>query len=358
MRGHRPAGPKSAVETDPVAIGAAAMPLHARRQHALVRTLKPDTARFAASAAATWLKPALRGAPLGPALSILPQTPATLGRIGSLEARLAHTKGDVKRAQKLRYKVFYKQGGAIADAATLLARRDKDAFDKICDHLLVVDHAARPALNGRPPVVGTYRLLPQDIATRHGGFYTAQEFDIAGLMQRQAGLSFLELGRSCVLPSYRTRRTVELLWHGVWSYVRRHGLDVMIGCASFEGTDPDRLALPLSFLHHFATAPEAWRAGAHPARRVEMNRMAKDAIDTRAALRMLPPLIKGYLRVGAFVGDGAVIDHQFGTTDVLIVMPVSAISERYLGHFGADATRHAMTKTALAATAAAATLSR
>jgi L-ornithine Nalpha-acyltransferase len=115
----------------------------------------------------------------------------------------------------------------------------------------------------------------------------------------------------------------------------------MIGCASFEGTDPDRLALPLSFLHHFAAAPEAWRASAHPSRRVDMNRIAKDQIDTKAALKQLPPLIKGYLRLGAFVGDGAVVDHQFGTTDVLIVMPVSSISGRYLDHFGVDATRHA-----------------
>jgi len=279
------------------------------------------------------------GEAVGPSPQHLPSP--TLGRIGPLEVRLARTKGEVKRAQKLRYKVFYKNGSAIADAATLLAQRDKDAFDRICDHLLVIDHAAKPSMSGRQPVVGTYRLLRQDVADRHGGFYTDNEFDICGLMRRHAGLKFLELGRSCVLPPYRTKRTVELLWHGVWTYVRRHRLDVMIGCASLNGTDPDRLALPLSFLHHFAPAPEAWRACAHPARRVEMNRMAKDAVDAKAALRLLPPLIKGYLRLGALVGDGAVIDHQFGTTDVLIVMPVSAISERYLEHFGADATRHA-----------------
>jgi L-ornithine Nalpha-acyltransferase len=154
-------------------------------------------------------------------------------------------------------------------------------------------------------------------------------------------LRFLELGRSCVLPRYRNKRTVELLWHGIWSYVRQHRLDVMIGCASFEGTDPDRLALPLSFLHHYAQAPEAWRARAHSSRRVEMNRMAKQAINPKAALHELPPLIKGYLRLGATIGDGAVIDHQFGTTDVLIVMPVSAINARYIGHFGVDASRHA-----------------
>ena len=164
---------------------------------------------------------------------------------------------------------------------------------------------------------------------------------IAALVDRHADLRFLELGRSCVLPRYRNKRTVELLWHGIWSYVRQHRLDVMIGCASFEGTDPDRLALPLSFLHHYARAPEAWRAAAHPSRRVEMKRMAREAINPKAALHELPPLIKGYLRLGAFIGDGAVIDHQFGTTDVLIVMPVSAINARYIEHFGADASRHA-----------------
>jgi putative hemolysin len=115
----------------------------------------------------------------------------------------------------------------------------------------------------------------------------------------------------------------------------------MIGCASFDGTDPDRLALPLSFLHHFARAPLDWCASALPHRRVGMNRMAKASIDPKAALRELPPLIKGYLRLGAFIGDGAVIDHQFGTTDVLMILPVSAISARYIEHFGADATRHA-----------------
>ncbi len=305
----------------------------------LIEMFRPEIAKSAASAAITWLRPQSANAIVKPK-RIFPAAPV-LGRIGALEVRLAQSKSDVKRAQKLRYKVFYKDGHAIADAATMLAQRDKDAFDKICDHLMVIDHAAKPSLSGKQPVVGTYRLLQQNIADHHGGFYTGHEFDISGLMQRQRGLKFLELGRSCVLPQYRTKRTVELLWHGVWSYVRRYQFDVMIGCASFEGTDPSRLALPLSFLHHFARAPDGWQASAHASRRIDMNMMAKDAIDTKAALRALPPLIKGYLRVGAFVGDGAVIDNQFGTTDVLIVMPVSEINQRYLGHFGADASRHA-----------------
>ena len=107
----------------------------------------------------------------------------------------------------------------------------------------------------------------------------------------------------------------------------------MFGCASLDGTEPKRLALPLSFLHHYARAPEEWRARALPERYVEMNRMSKEAIDPKAALRMLPPLIKGYLRPGAYIGDGAVVDHEFGTTDVLIMLPVSAIKKRVVDHF-------------------------
>jgi putative hemolysin len=272
---------------------------------------------------------------------------ATLGRLGSLEVRLAVTRKDIKRAQRLRYKVFYKNGGAIADARTMLARRDKDPFDKICDHLLVLEHNGRPqggsggALARKPPVVGTYRLLAQHAADRHGGFYSEGEFDLAPLIDRHRQLRFLELGHSCVLPPYRNKRTVELLWHGVWSYVRRNRFDVMIGCASLEGTDADRLALPLSFLYHYAAAPAEWRAAAHGTRRIDMKRMPKDSINPRAALHDLPPLVKGYLRLGAFVGDGAVIDYQFGTTDVLVILPVGAINTRYIQHFGADAERHA-----------------
>jgi len=258
----------------------------------------------------------------------------SLGRIGNLEVRLAQTAAEVRQAQKLRYRVFYQEGSANPNPARLLARRDVDAYDAICDHLLVIDHASpeRGALN-RPAVVGTYRLLRQPLAEDYGGFYTAGEFDIGGLIGRHGHLQFLELGRSCVLAEYRNKRTVELLWHGIHAYVLQNRCDVMIGCASIEGTDPKQLALPLSFLHHYARAPEQWRARALPERYIEMNRLSKEAIDPKAALRGLPPLIKGYLRLGAHVGDGAVIDREFGTTDVLIVLPMSAIQKRYFEHF-------------------------
>jgi L-ornithine Nalpha-acyltransferase len=282
---------------------------------------------------------AFGGLQAGPARALRPQQ--SLGRIGDLEVRLAQSAAEIRQAQKLRYNVFYEEGSALADPGRLFARRDIDVFDAICDHLLVIDHAAKQSARGKPAVVGTYRLLRQQLAEDYGGFYSAGEFDIAPLLDSHRNLQFLELGRSCVLARYRNKRTVELLWHGIWSYVLQNRLDVMFGCASLDGTDPQRLALPLSFLHHYCRAPEPWRARALPKRYIEMNLMAKEAVDPKAALRALPPLVKGYLRLGCYIGDGAVIDRQFGTTDVLIVLPVSALSARYVEHFGAGAQRHA-----------------
>lgn len=259
------------------------------------------------------------------------------GRSGSLEVRLARKKSEIRRAQRLRYKVFYEEMSATPNALALLSRRDEDAYDAIFDHLLVIDRAD-PSKGRwrRSKVVGTYRVLRQEVADLHDGFYAQGEFDIAALIEAKSpDCSFMEAGRSCVLKPYRSRRTVELLWQGIWSYVHEHGVDVMVGCASFEGTDPAAHAYALSFLHHTALAPDEWRVRAHEHLRVDMNMMPAEAISRRAALKALPPLIKGYLRLGAYIGDGAVIDHQFGTTDVLIILPVKAIRSGYAAHYGA-----------------------
>ena len=188
----------------------------------------------------------------------------------------------------------------------------------------------------RQKVVGTYRVLRQEIAERTLGFYTQSEYDIAPLIAaRSPRYRFMELGRSCVLEPYRNKRTVELLWHGLWTYVREHKIDVMIGCASLPGTDPDRA-------RHGAELSASQRAGAAgvalPRARAALcphgPASAREGRRQERALKSLPPLIKGYLRLGAYVGDGAVIDRQFGTTDVLIILPVEKIDPRYFGHFG------------------------
>lgn len=262
------------------------------------------------------------------------------GRVGDLEVRLAQGRKDIKRAQRLRYDVFYEEMSATPSFVAEMRRRDEDPYDAICDHLLVVDTGVKSAADAWrssrwPKVVGTYRVLRQDVAERHFGFYTQGEYDIAPLIARKPGYRFMELGRSCVLKPYRTKRSVELLWHGLWTYVREHKMDVMIGCASFEGTNPQEHAMALSFLHHHALAPDEWRCRAHRHLYQPMNLMAKEQVDMKAALKAMPPLIKGYLRLGAFIGDGAVIDRQFGTTDVLVILPVEKIDPRYFGHFGA-----------------------
>ena len=264
------------------------------------------------------------------------QTAAPLGRLGSLEVRLARSVDEVKRAQKLRYRVFYEEMSAVANVRALFSGRDRDIYDRFCDHLLVLDHAT-----GAPEIVGTYRLLRQEVAERRKGFYSAGEFEVDQLVARHVDRSFLELGRSCVLKPYRTKRTVELLWHGIWSYVRQHGIDVMIGCASLKGTDTHRLAPHLALLSRHSPAPDIWRVPALPGRGVPLGRFNLESGDEMRVLRELPPLIKGYLRLGAYVCEEAVIDWQFGTTDVFLVLPLERINSRFINYYGTDATRHA-----------------
>jgi putative hemolysin len=261
--------------------------------------------------------------------------PAILGRFGPFEIRLATTRREIRRAQRLRYEVFFEEGGATANQASALVRRDICPFDTFSDHLLVIDKGAvnrfgRP----KPKIVGTYRLLRRDVAERNLGFYSQSEFDIAPLLARHPKKRFLELGRSCVHPKYRSKRAIELLWRGLWVYVKHHRIDALIGCASLPGIDHRRFAMPLSFLHHHASAPAEWSVRPVAGRAIAMDILDRSAIDARRSLAALPPLLKAYLRVGAKFGDGAVLDTQFGTIDVFTIMPLADIEERYISYYG------------------------
>jgi L-ornithine Nalpha-acyltransferase len=259
-----------------------------------------------------------------------------IARAGDLEVRLAATKREIRKAQRLRFKVFYREGRAVADAKTALTRRDSDRFDKFCDHMIVIDRAARTRFGKiKPKIVGAYRLLRSDVAkVKRCGFYSAEEYDVASLVARHPEKRFLELGRSCVLADYRGKRVIDLLWRGILVYLRHHRIDVMIGCASFEGANALAHAQGLSFLAHHARAEGEWSVRACERRRTPMEMLARDSVDARRALASLPPLVKGYLRVGARFGDGAVVDRKFNTTDVFVVMPVQELDGRYLEHFG------------------------
>ena len=244
---------------------------------------------------------------------------------GSLQVRLAESRVDIDAAQALRYRVFYEEMGARATPQMAAAKRDFDGFDALCDHLMVIDHARQSA------VVGTYRLIRRPMAERHGGFYSAHEYDLSPIEAYPGEI--LELGRSCVDAASRNRPTMQLLWRGIAAYVFRHDIALMFGCASLPGTAVDALALPLSYLHHAHLAPPEMRPRALPERYVDMCRLAPDAIDAVRALAELPPLIKGYLRLGGYVGDGAVIDDQFNTTDVCIVVRTDRVTEKYYRHY-------------------------
>ncbi|MCR6500751.1 GNAT family N-acetyltransferase [Shinella sp. CPCC 101442] len=262
-----------------------------------------------------------------------------LGRIGNLETRIARSVSEIDAAQAVRYRVFAEEMNARLSPDAVRRKRDIDAWDMVCDHLLVLDTSIEG--DAEEQIVGTYRLLRQDVATVSGGFYSQSEFDVDTLIARHPEKRFMELGRSCVLPAYRTKRTVELLWQGNWAYALKHGIDVMFGCASFHGVVPEEHALALSFLHHNVQAEDEWNVLARPEIFRTMDLMPSEGIDPRKALFAMPPLIKGYLRLGATVGTGAVVDHGFNTTDVLIVLPIGKISGRYLNYYGADAGRFA-----------------
>ena len=249
-----------------------------------------------------------------------------------LEVRLAVSAAEVRAAQALRYRIFYDNMGAEPSAAMKDEGRDFDRFDDYCDHLLVLDRSAGDG--GK--VVGTYRLLRRSRAERGCGFYSASEFDLSAL-DGVAG-EVLELGRSCVDPDYRDRMVLQALWQGIADYLMENRIVLMFGCASFPGTDPDGMALPLSYLAHYHSAPNAWRPRALGKRYVEIARLPKDRIDVRAALREMPPLIKGYLRIGGVIGDGAVIDEVFNTTDVCLLVETAGVPARYLRHYGANET--------------------
>ncbi len=255
-----------------------------------------------------------------------------------METRLARTRAEIRTAQEIRYAIFYEEMGAKATMRTRLRRRDSDGFDRYCDHLLVIDKS-----DGFDRIVGTYRLLSDRQARLAGGYYTETEFDVLPLLRAMPQARFLELGRSCILPQYRSKRSMELMWQGLWAYVLENKIDVMFGCASFPGTNPQRWAPSLAWLNENATISRHDLCSQRSSQSVRLADLTiGDAShDPRRALANLPPLLKGYLRAGAKIGPEAVIDHQFGTIDVLVVLKVADINPRYLAHYGTDASRFA-----------------
>ena len=250
---------------------------------------------------------------------------------GSLSVRLAESAAEISASQSLRYQVFYEEMSAKPTPEMAARRQDFDQFDDFCDHLLVFDSERG---EGADAVVATYRLLRRSVAMKHGGFYTAGEYDI-GVLHAYPG-EILELGRSCVNAAYRSRAGMQLLWRGIAQYVFHHKIEIMFGCASLPGIDPSQIATSLAYLYHYHLAPPALRPRALAERYTDMRLVERPDIDPKRAQAALPPLIKGYLRVGGFIGDGAVVDEQFNTTDVCIIVKSDWVTEKYSRHYARE----------------------
>lgn len=243
----------------------------------------------------------------------------------ALVLRLARDDRDLRAAQRLRYRVFVQELGASGPMVDHAAELEQDAFDPVFDHLLLID--SRRNAVALDDVVGVYRLLPSDRLGAGGRFYSEDEYDLGPL--RATGRKLVELGRSCVHPAYRGGTAMFHLWNALAGYVLERDIEILFGAASFHGTDVLALAQPLSYLHHHHLAPPHLRVRARGPGAVAMNLVSAPALDRRAAMAGTPALIKAYLRLGGFVGEGAFVDHAFNTVDVCLLMDTAAMSARH-----------------------------
>lgn len=248
---------------------------------------------------------------------------------GAFEIRLATSRADLEGAQRLRYRVFVEELGAGGDLVDHAQRFERDALDDHFDHLVLVDPRRDP--DSREHVVGVYRLLTDTRAAEIGRFYSDDEYDLAPL--RATGRRLVELGRSCVHPDHRKGPAMMLLWNGLAEYVVSRGIEILFGVASFHGADPARHEAALAWLHHNHLAPPPLRVRARPDGFHPMDRLPLEAIDRKAALAAIPPLIRAYLRLGGFVGEGAWIDRAFNTTDVCLIIDTASMSARHHGFY-------------------------
>jgi len=249
------------------------------------------------------------------------------------EVRLAQTGEEIAAAQRLRYRVFVEELGATAASADHSARLERDDFDDQLEHLILIDGA----YDGPDPldrVVGVYRLLPGERAGACGGFYSASEYDLSRI--EALGRPVVELGRSCVDAAHRGGLAMHMMWNALARYVLERKIEILFGVASFHGTDPAACAHGLGYLHARHLAPEDLRVQARDGARVDMDRIPLDQVDRTLAMAQIPSLIKAYLRLGGFVGDGAWIDRDFNTIDVCLVVDTARMQQRHRDYYIRD----------------------
>ncbi|HEU0186627.1 MAG TPA: GNAT family N-acetyltransferase [Gallionellaceae bacterium] len=228
---------------------------------------------------------------------------------------LARTEGEVREAQRLRYKVFAEEMGALMPGKE--ERLDQDRYDEYCEHLLVRDADTNE-------VVGTYRILAPEQARDAGGYYSEGEFDLSRLAHLRDRM--VEVGRSCVHPDYRSGGVITLLWAGMAEYMVKNGYEYLIGCASISMADGGHNAASIyNKARQEHLSPLEWRVFPRCA-------LPLEALDNHSE-PALPPLVKGYLRLGAYVCGDPAWDPDFNTADLLVLLPMSRLNQRYVKHF-------------------------
>lgn len=228
---------------------------------------------------------------------------------------LARSEEEVRETQRLRYKVFVGELGAQIRSCT--PHHDIDRYDPFCDHLIVRE-------NDADRIVGTYRILSPDAARRAGSYYSENEFFLSRLRNLRSRM--VEAGRSCIHPDYRSGAVITLLWAGLAEYMVTRNYEYLMGCASIGMADGGHNAANL-FAHIGPAnmAPAEYRV--FPRHGLPFERLATQ----QPAL--IPPLIKGYLRVGAWVCGEPAWDPYFNTADLLMLLPMSRMNPRYRRHF-------------------------
>ena len=239
--------------------------------------------------------------------------------------KIAESNFEIKKAQSLRYKIFFKEKKIKKKSFKFLLQRDYDFYDKISDHLIIIDNNREIGDN----VIGTYRLLKGNCAKLYRGFYTEQEFDISNLKKNFSSKDILELGRSCVHPQYRSGIILKLLWQGISNYIKMYKIKILMGCASFHGTNPSKFKDEFSLLYESYRLPEDYDVKSLQSNEISFNKN----INHSTILNKLPPLIKGYLRAGGMVSENFYIDKEFETIDYCVIMLTEKIVSRYQNKF-------------------------
>jgi len=239
--------------------------------------------------------------------------------------KIAESNFEIKKAQSLRYKIFFKEKKIKKKSFKFLLQRDYDFYDKISDHLIIIDNNREI----RDNVIGTYRLLRGNCAKLYRGFYTEQEFDISNLKKNFSSKDILELGRSCVHPQYRSGIILKLLWQGISNYIKMYKIKILMGCASFHGTNPSKFKDEFSLLYESYRLPEDYDVKSLQSNEISFNKN----INHSTTLNKLPPLIKGYLRAGGMVSENFYIDTEFETIDYCVIMLTEKIVSRYQNKF-------------------------